>query len=175
MAKFNLSAPWVSYYHQIQAMFGPDPEIHIIYDEDEQELELYVDDELKAEALSELLPTEKTWGETTLKITIYPANELEGKFRQIHPKLLYTYAFEGNSNYGYCIHIDTIFANGITYIVFTNKVIQYYNDNLGDVHGLTSVLAQDLAKELFNTPEGVYYCTDVPEEGTREVKLGMWP
>ena len=39
--------------------------------------------------------------------------------------------------------------NSFTYVVFEKEVVQYWNDNLGDINGLRSTLYQDLAKEIF--------------------------
>ena len=54
MAKIGLSSPWVVYYREVNALFGQDPEIHVVFDEDKNELKLFVDNSSKAEALREL-------------------------------------------------------------------------------------------------------------------------
>lgn len=59
MAKLKLSPPWVIFYQQIKALFEKDPNIKIVYDEDEQKISLFVDNANKADALTRLLPTEK--------------------------------------------------------------------------------------------------------------------
>ena len=74
MAKLKLSPPWVIFYQEIKALFEKDPHIKIVYDEDEQEISLFVDDANKADALTRLLPAEKTFGAVTLKINVIPSN-----------------------------------------------------------------------------------------------------
>ena len=74
MTKVKVSAPWVTYYHQLQALFGQDPEINVAFDNDTRQITLYVNNTNKAEALERLLPAEKQYGNVVQKITIVPAN-----------------------------------------------------------------------------------------------------
>ena len=166
MARVKLASPWVIYYEQVKALFGDDPDVVIYYDDDAMELSLYVDSSLKASALEQLFPTEKQWGDTILSIRVVPGNQqsklITVQYRVNEPfetcDLMY-YALCDNPHFKDVIHLDAMF--NINYVVFKNEVIQYYSDNLGDPHGLTSILAQDIAKEIFETPNGVFYCTDI--------------
>lgn len=74
--KLNLSAPWCTYYREINELFGNDPEIKIEFDEEEPEIKMYVRNHEKADALTRLLPVTKAFGWVELKITVIPANEL---------------------------------------------------------------------------------------------------
>lgn len=153
----KLSSPWVEYYRKVESMFKDDPEIHIMYDEDNgPSLKLYVDSASKASALSELLPTEKEFGNVTLQISIVPANPLETKLD------LLTEAFRGNPAFSF-IKTVTLFAKPVTYFVFKNKVVQYYLDNLADINGNKSTLYQDLALDIFGEQDSIFFCTDVPK------------
>ena len=58
MKNLKLSAPWVLFYREIEAMFGADPDVRVAYDEEENIVRLYVDGEEKAEAIEKLLPRE---------------------------------------------------------------------------------------------------------------------
>ena len=64
----------------------------------------------------------------------------------------------------------------MVYVVFKNCVVQFFNDNLNDAHGLISTLYQDIAADILDGPGtiGVYYCTDV-EHGALGMPLGEWP
>ena len=44
MAKLKLSAPWIIFYREIEAMFQGDPEVRVVFDEDNLTVKLYVDD-----------------------------------------------------------------------------------------------------------------------------------
>lgn len=154
----GLSAPWNIYVHQLNAMFDPDPQIQVLYNEEAMEVKLLVEDSEKAEALSELLPEEQVFGNITLKVTVIPANE-EVKDRAA----LFAKAFDGNPVLSYMKTFATPFGNQ-TYMVFQNKVVQYFSDNMQDINGFTSTLYQEIAKELFGVDGGLYFCTDLPAE-----------
>jgi len=154
--KVGLSAPWVTFYREINALFGDDPDIHIEYDEDEVEVKLFVQNSDKADALTQLLPTEKAFGNVVLKITVIPANEPAPTKASLIAR-----AFQGNPVYSYGTTVDGIMSNPIHYVVFANKVVQFFNDDLGDVNGNCSTLYQEIAKDVLGAEEGVHYCTDV--------------
>lgn len=156
MNKPKLAAPWISFYREIEAMFKEDEQVHPVYDEENNVVKLYVEDQEKAEALEKILPDHRTFGNVTVTVAVIPANKLtevrDTWFRK---------AFEGNPAVSYITTIEDVFNNPITYVVFKNKVVQYYNDDLGDVHGNRSTLYQEIAKEIFEDHEGIFFCTDV--------------
>lgn len=154
----NLSAPWVTYYRKLDALFGGDPDIRVEYDEDNVEVKMFVENATKAEAISQLLPTEKTFGGVVLKITVVPANSVG-----VSRAALIATAFEGNPAYSYGITVDRVSSNPFHYVVFKNEVVQFYNDQLNDVNGNVSTLYQDIAKEVLGESEGIYFCTDLPK------------
>ena len=156
----NLSSPWTIFYREIQAMFGKDPDIKISYDEDAYVIKLYVTGTDKANALSQLLPVEKEFGNVVLKIIVIPANN-----EVLTDEELFNMAFAGNPVFDYAVHSggDTIVGNN-TYVVFKKEVVQYFNDSLNDLHGLCSTLHQEIAKDVFGTKTGLYYCTNIEAE-----------
>lgn len=156
--KLYLSSPWVSFYHEIDALFKEDPQIKVVFDDDKNEVKLFVDNQEKAEALKELLPVEKNFSGVILKITIIPAN------KSVTSKVkLYNAAFDGNPALSYIKTVRGLFTNDLNYVVFKNKVVQYFNDDLGDVNGLKSTLYQDIAKDVFEETDGIFFCTDLPK------------
>ena len=172
MGRENLKivSPWVNYYREIEALFKKDPAVKVVYDEDENEIVLYVQGTDKAQALSKLFPAEKTFGNVTLKITVIPANVFTGN------KLdLFREAFDGNDAVEEILTIQMPFSsNDISYIIFKNEVVQYFNDDLGDAHGLRSTLYEDLAAEIFEDREGIYFSTEPGDDSLRK-PLGEWP
>ena len=160
MARLNLLSPWMQFYHELSAMFRYDPDIKIILDESNDEIKMYVDSPQKAAALQELLPPKKTFGDVTVLVTIIPCN----RTKTTETGDLWERAFDGNPAFCYSCKVEGILSNPIVYVVFDTIVVQYYTDNLGDINGIRSTLYQDIAKEIFNPMEGVFYCTDVPEE-----------
>jgi hypothetical protein len=51
-------------------------------------------------------------------------------------------------------------TNPITYVIFKKEVVQYYDDNLGDAHGNRTTLYEQIANQIFEDREGIYFCTD---------------
>lgn len=97
MARLQLSPPWDIYYQELNALFGQDKEIHVIFDEEEYEIKLHVDEIDKATALEELL---------------------------------------------------------------LKEVVQYFNDNIGDINGNCSTLYEIIARDIFPNVNGIYFCTE---------------
>ena len=165
----KLVSPWIDKYHAIQAFFAHDPEVHTIFDEDEHTVKLFVDGECKAAALGILLNKEYQFGNYVLKIEVIPANNNcpGNETGNIHED-----AFDGNNAFSFARTITGIFSNPITYVVFKNAVVQYYNDDLSDAYGQRSCLYEDIAREILEPRTGVYYSTDKPVYGIATVD---WP
>lgn len=170
MANLKMVSPWIDYYHMVQAMFAEDKNVIVVFDEEDVTLKLYVKEQEKASALAMLLPDEKTFGNVTLKIEVYPGN--------LHIKLgcngfktepdpaddgyiakLFGIAFHNNSALQDTKVVDGFIGFNATYIVFDKKVVQYHNDSLADIDGKRSTLYQEIAKEIFVEFPGVFYCT----------------
>ena len=173
--RLKLSPPWVTYVNKIKALFEPDPDIKIVV-KDNLDVRLYVDNERKASAIDRLLPKEKEIGNLRLDISIIPAN---GKYSEglgiITDKELFDIAFDRNPVYAYTKEVSGLYNNKMTYVVFKNKVVQFFNDNLNDIHGLISTLYEDIADELFEDAylQGVFFNTDIEEKVG--MPLGEWP
>ena len=151
--KLALVQPWTEYYRKLDALFGGDPNVDVIYDQDVPEVRLLVRGESKADAISKLLPTEVEFGNVRLGVKVVPANLSDSR------EDLLRAAFDGNPS---LVDIQTydLMTNKITFVVFEKEVVQYYNDNIGDVHGLRSTLMQEIAKEVIGEDGGVHFCTD---------------
>ena len=157
---FKLSSPWVTLYREIEAMFGDDPDIKVEYvagDGNDPIIKLYVDGQDKADAISKILPATYEFGGVTVSVTVVPANKAESK------ESLFRCAFEGNPAFSYAVTASGVFTNPITYVVFKNKVVQFWNDDLGDVNGNETTLYETIALGLFGDDGGVCFCTDTPE------------
>ena len=154
--KVNLSSPWVIYYRKLESFFELDPDVEVILEGGEEYqpvIRLYVDNSRKADALQELLPNEKKFGNVKVPIIVIPSNNTSSKLD------LLKVALEGNDA---VVDIETVSAvfDDITYIIFEKEVVQYFADDLGDLHGINSTLYQDLAKEIFGESSNIHFCTD---------------
>ena len=158
MEKVNLSSPWVTFIHEIQMLFGQDPDISIVADIEEPEIKLYVDNIQKADALNKLLPDHKDFGNVTLKISVVPSNIATDD----SPVAIIRKAFDGNPVLSFATTVDAKIGS-FSYAVFKNEVVQFFNDQLDDLHGNKSMLYQDIAKDVFGNVSGVFYCTDVAD------------
>ena len=156
MKSTKLSPPWYGYVNEIKALFEKDPDIKISFDEDNVELKLYVEGTDKYEALTKIIPEEMNFGGTVLKIAIVPANVSEGGAS------LFKAAFKGNPSVSQMEEVTGVFTNPVLYIAFKKEVIQYYDDNLGDINGNKSSLLEEIARDVFKEKDsGVLFCTDV--------------
>lgn len=148
----KLSPPWITHYRKIEALFEQDPEIKISYNEEKNELKLFVEDAAKAAALQKLLPPIKHFGNVDFKINIVPANKLTSA-----SSLLCT-AFAGNPVLKDIIDTQSVLGN-FTYAVFDKKVVQFFDDRLDDVNGNYTTLYQDIAKDVLELTDQVFFCT----------------
>lgn len=159
--KIKLISPWVNFYREIEALFGKDSDIKIVFDNAERVIKLYVKGQEKYEALSRLIPSEKIFGNVTLKIQIIPENNSE-----LSTIDLFRRAFSGNPVVTDIITItreELDSTNEFNYVVFKKEVVQYHDDSLNDPHGNRSTLYQYIAEDIFENCGGVYFCTDREE------------
>ena len=174
MAVFKLMPPWDEFYNTIRALFDHDHGVRVIYDEEHKDIKLYVEDNDKAIALAKILPTERVFGNTKVKLTIVPANKIKKTANSDDDmKAVFETAFKDNDALSYVHKVEGIMGFDALYVVFVNKVVQYYTDNLGDINGFHSTLYENIAREVFENFSGVFYCTDVPSN--LGVPLGEWP
>ena len=162
----GLTPPWISHARKIYALFGKDPDIDIVYDPDEPEVKLYVAKTAKAEAIASILPAEEEFGNIKLKITVVMPNEIAAAD-------VLAAAFDGNpilSEIGRIFSADGANKPPMCYVVFSNEVVQYFNDDLSDANGVASTLYEQIASDILEPKEGVFYCTAV-DEGSKIV----WP
>lgn len=100
-----------------------------------------------------------------MHITVIPSNE------NVSKSDIFKAAFAGNPIVSYTEHVDTM-SNPMDFIVFEKEVIQYFDDNLGDLFGIRSTLYQDLANEVFEDHPGVFFNTDIEESTSFGCPLG---
>lgn len=174
--RLKISPPWITLINKIQALFDGDPQIacNINWEGTQPSIVLACNNGDKVAALLKLLPTEKQFGNVTLKIGV---DGVPSNIEFVTNQELFECAFAGNPAFAYCVvPVTDYWFIDFTYVVFKNCVVQFFNDNLNDAHGVLSTLYQDIAAEIFSEAKlkgNVAYCTDV------ERKLGkpidQWP
>lgn len=176
--RLKLAPPWVTYINKLEALFDGDPQIAFNVSDGEAgpAVVLATNNADKAAALIRLLPEEKKFGNVSLAVWVECPTTSNIAFPT--PKTLFETAFEGNPVFAYTVTPaeEGYWYLGATYVVFKNCVVQFFNDNLNDCHGVVSTLYQDIAAEVFEDAglNGVYYNTDV-EVGGLGKPLGEWP
>ena len=169
MANMNISSPWILYYRKLQTLFRNDPGVTILYDNDRLELTVLADTGSKADALQVLLPSEKVFGNVVLRIEVKALNSAQGTSENF-----YADAFEGNAALAYINERD-LCGMKIRYVVFRKEVVQYFTDDLGDIHGFHSTLYENLARDVLEADPGTFYCTDTEGMYLPGVPHGHWP
>lgn len=164
--QMHLSSPWWTYYNELNALFEKDSEVKLQFNDEEKEIKIFVENGRKADALTKLLPAEKEFGNVKIKISVIPANAGPSDYQ------LFADAFYGNPVVKEIDNFDTVFGN-MSYVVFQNKVVQFFNDQMDDINGNKSTLFQEIAKEVFGETKGVFFCTEAPVNLTKP--LGEWP
>ena len=175
--RVKILPPWITFIHKIQALFDGDPQIacNIDYSGAHPAIVLACNNGDKVTALQQILPTEVMFGNIPLHITIdgIPSNRAF-----VSKKELFEVAFAKNPAFAYAVSPGDDNYNwfDMTYIVFKNCVVQFFNDNLNDCHGVLSTLYEDIAREVLtgDAVQGVYFNTDV-ERGQLGKPLGEWP
>ena len=172
--RLGLMPPWTEYINKLQALFDGDPEIAFNndYDSSSPSVVIATYNPDKAAALMQLLPEEKVFGNNTLKIGIDCDKISNRAFA--NPKELFETVFYKNPALAYVVNTDGYWFIPLTYVVFANRVVQFYNDNLNDPHGVVSTLYQEIAKEVFADARfnfSVAYCTALEDEETAKNKL----
>ena len=179
MADLRIASPWMIYSREIAALFDRDSEVRVEFDNDTVELNIYVDSTPKAIALTALLPTVKAFGNVVMSINVIPANPVSINNATPKRATLDTFktAFTGNGAISKFKHLEGM-GMSIDYVVFKPEIVQYRADNIADLHGINSVLYQDIAYRVFEHLQyiGVFFCTDIAnpvlkEETTKSPKF----
>ena len=162
--KTKLSPPWVTWANEVKALFAQDKEVKVIADWEEKTLRLYVANAEKADALTGLLPEKKEFGNVTLSVSVIPGNRAGDRFRDP-----FRTAFAGND-----LYVETVNAvsplGTFTYVVWKAEVLQFFDDNLGDICGNQSMLVETAARDVLREAIGIYHCTE-----PLAIQLPEWP
>ena len=144
----GIASPWMTCFRKINAMFEADKEVTVT-NPSEFKVVISSANKYKLEAIKKIIRQEIKFGNVTLTIecvdeTKNKASELANDFRM---------AFNGNGFVKSIIEApygpDQMSA---VYLLMKKQIVQFPNDNACDYNGNSSFLAEDVARELFNTP-----------------------
>lgn len=166
MANLTLAAPWVTFRNMVAALFELDNEITVgeLYAPTNGDLNYVLDIEVKNhqkfKALDRRVPLVKKFGNIIVGI-----NLIDEENGDTQPDVdVFGTIFKGNR-----LMKDVQVAEDMTgmdhiYVRFYPEVIQFYDDDMTDFNGNWNGLAEDLARELFEVPWNVNFCTAPKEE-----------
>lgn len=162
MAVLKKSSPWITYYREVNELFRRDKDVLVVYDEENTELKIYVNDQTKADAIRFLIPIKKEFGNVTLKIDVIPSNgkQLRG-IDTSNVLSIACNAFTNNDAVYMVTDVGAVF--NLVYVIFRKEVVQYFDDNIGDAYGNCSTLYETIARDVFNDI-GIKFCTDCGKE-----------
>ena len=181
--KLKLSPPWVTYVNKLIALFGQDPEITIKVVG--SHIKINVDNEEKALLLTKWLPYGKNFGNYNITLAVYPPNiaadkeelnsrlKLSTEIENLPLDRQFDLVFAHNPVYSFSHRTEGLFFNDVVYVVFKNEVVQFFNDNLNDIYGNVSTLYENIARDIFNFEDIVFFCTDIKDESLRGER--QWP
>ncbi len=153
--KPKLSPPWITYYREVEALFKNDPNVRVEFNEGAMEVMIFVNGSIKAMAIERLMTQRVTFGNVELKISVFPAN-LQSADDDLE---LIKIAFDGNDALKYTKTVETLLGTH-RYAVFKKDIAQFYNDNMTDLHGVTSMLYANIALDVLPPMGDVLITTD---------------
>jgi hypothetical protein len=156
----QLAPPWIAHYHKIQALFEHDPDVKVMYNNDDYTVTIGVVGDAKAQAITRLVKPEVVFGNITLKIKVVPANT-----NKVDIIDTFKTAFSGNPTVVAAEKINLPGTGTANHVVFRKEVVQFFNDDIGDVYGVESTLFENIANDVFvySSNDPVYYSTDIKD------------
>lgn len=152
--KLNLVAPWIEFYHEVEALFSRDSEVSVKFNNETNELYIYVDgNQKKAEAIEYIMPRERIFGNVTVEVKVIPSNKPIDNVKDA-----LTYAFEDSPIFRGYREEETPFGT-FKYAIFSPAVLQYFNDDTGDIDGKRTATIEDVAREILCLGDNVHICS----------------
>ena len=156
----RLTPPWYIYQKQVKALFEHDPQIIVgeIYQQEngkDYAFDIEVRSHEKFLALDRMLIRFRLFGNVALTINLFDEENADGGA----PIDICRALFDGNPIVESIEDIVDLAGTHHGFVVFAPKVVQYYADDLRDINGNETTLAQDIAREMFKDLDGVNYCT----------------
>lgn len=165
----HLCPPVTEFAEKVDAFFASDPDVYTIFSYDSRKLKVFVKGMKKSEAIGWLLPHNlSSRFPASIDIEVYRVLE-NGELEDM-PKPTYDVTTSAVVQFA----VDMLRGSGIGceynywhdpimevdhhFIEFDPVAIKFKNDNLGQPYGYTTMLAADLAMELFDFP-GVHVST----------------
>lgn len=146
----QVSAPWYTVHRKLKKLFKGDPEVKVSpldgsVKEEDGKYTVYIscNNAEKLSAIEKLIKTEYDFGGVRMNIK-FTAKDGDTEDWE---KILKT-AFTGNTNVTSIVAVPDLFDE-YYYVIFEDKVVQFYNDEMWDCYGNWNGLYTDIAKDVF--------------------------
>ena len=151
-----MMSPWDEYVQAAKSLFADDPDVTVDNavetESGDYRVIVRVHGDDKAESISELMPTELTYGNVTLYVDVVPDNE-----RELTVADHIRRAFAGNRLFVDVLDVPlTPETFGATYALFMPECVQYYSDDLRSPYGATTLAVEEVARKVLSLPDGVF-------------------
>lgn len=153
MEGLGISSPWARHARMIEALFDGDDSVVVDYDDAGPKVTIYVDGQGKADAIAAIVPQEVEFGNVTLSIDVIPSNDgptIEDAFMC---------AFSGNPAFSGVVS-GGFPAKDVTYVMFVPKCVQFFDDDISDVHGVCTMTYEQVAEKVLKGT-GAMICSDL--------------
>lgn len=157
----GLIAPWYIYQKEVKALFEYDPQIVVgeVYQQEngkDYAFDIEVLSHEKYMAMDQMLSRFKLFGNVALTVNLFDEENSIGDAAIDICRAI----FDGNPLVENIEDIVDFVGVHHSFVVFRPKIIQFYTDNLQDINGNWSGLAQSIARDVFNdAAAGVSFCT----------------
>lgn len=155
-----MQSPWQDFTNKVNALFAADEDVSVAFYDEDKTIKLYVHGAAKADAIAQLLPGKVEFGNVEVSVDVVPDNT------DSLATILKT-AFAGNPIVADVITTGegTPVVGEVAYLVMEAAVVQYWNDNLASPWGVSSMTAENIAKDVLESKNGLFICSDYDVEG----------
>jgi len=169
--RLKLSPPWNTYWSEVNGLFAADAQIKVSPLEETDGgyvMKIYVDDQDKYVALTNILPQKKVYGNVTLDIQLIPADaSLAAPLpKSITEDILDCYE-TALKDTGRMVGKELVQVPGgaeIGYVITECGVYQFFNDDLTTLYGWKTITIEDLFKDVFGvnaTVPVIYFSSEI--------------
>jgi hypothetical protein len=158
MSEFGKSAPWVTHFNRLEALFGGDPDVDVDYGDglDGNPLvTLRVKGNDKADAIERIVRSDVEFGNVTVHVSVVPSNDDDISLAELIRR-----AFQGNEAFVDVVTARTPQGYETSYAVFEPEVVQYYDDDTSSLFGVATETYEQIAKEVLDLGAEAFICSD---------------
>ncbi len=158
MSEFGKSAPWITHFKRLDALFGGDPDVTVDYGDGTDGSPLVtirVKGNDKAEAIDRIVRSDVEFGNVTVRVSVVPSNDDDISLSESVRR-----AFQGNEAFVDVVTMRTPQGFETAYAVFEPEVVQYFDDDTSSLFGIATETYEQIAKEVLDLGTEAFICSD---------------